>query len=233
MLNSRNFLEARQKVPAGKNLNLTSMLITPVQRLPRIILLLHELEKYTVDEHPDYEDIRKAVDVMQDVVRGMNNIIKAAENTDKILKIQKSFGDSFVLLEPSRVFLREGAATLLSSKKKPVNIFLFSDLLIVARKSSGESHILEDRISLGSAAVPAPNDFGSTLDMTTSTGKCTLIFGTTDERNSWCKLISIQIKSVLEKEGQSTNAREMTKRTRAIISKESVARFSHIRKNSF
>jgi len=209
------------------------MLITPVQRLPRIILLLRELEKYTVEEHPDFANITKALEVMMDVVKGMNNIIKAAENTDKILKIQQSFGNSFVLLEPSRVFLREGASSLLSSKKKAVHLFLFNDLLLIAKKGSGESHTLEDRLSLVSATVSQPSEFGSTLDITTSTSKCTLIFSTTEERNSWSKQINGQVKTILEKEGESTNAKELTKRSRAIISQESVARFSHIRKNSF
>jgi len=232
----KDFLDTCQKIPASKNLNLTSLLITPVQRIPRIILLFYELCKHTEADHPDHEDIHKTSQMVQDVVRDMNNIIKQAENTDKIIKIQTAFNNSFILLEPGRLLVKEGTATLLGTKKKTVSLFLFNDILLLANKKSGStpSYVLEERISLPNCVVPESNAEGMSLDITAPNNRWTLIFKNVNERNVWNSEVNKQIKGLLEKEGQIVNAKNMTKRAKAIITKESAVRLSvGARKGSF
>lgn len=44
-----------------------NFLILPVQRLPRYVLLLRDLLKFTPEEHTDFENLSKAVDKMSSV----------------------------------------------------------------------------------------------------------------------------------------------------------------------
>jgi hypothetical protein len=51
----------------GKNhlynfLSLDDYMVKPVQRLPKYVLLLKELIKNTHPTHPDYQNVRKALD---------------------------------------------------------------------------------------------------------------------------------------------------------------------------
>ena len=48
---------------------LESLLIQPIQRLPRYILLLQELCKHTWKQHPDWETLFQALDKMKDVTQ--------------------------------------------------------------------------------------------------------------------------------------------------------------------
>ena len=42
--------------------SLPAFLISPVQRLPRYLLLLKDLFKCTPEDHPDYQNVQKAYD---------------------------------------------------------------------------------------------------------------------------------------------------------------------------
>jgi len=48
-----------QKTPNGLGPNLQSLLIMPVQRMPRYALLLKELLAKTAADHPDFENLKK------------------------------------------------------------------------------------------------------------------------------------------------------------------------------
>ncbi len=51
------FLDEQKNRPESRKLDLDSLLIMPVQRIPRYKLLFEELLKHTDDTHPDYKDL--------------------------------------------------------------------------------------------------------------------------------------------------------------------------------
>lgn len=55
------------RAASGKPLSLEHLLIMPIQRIPRYTLLLGELLKSTQPNHPDYEDLKKAIKSLEDV----------------------------------------------------------------------------------------------------------------------------------------------------------------------
>ncbi|XP_065064611.1 uncharacterized protein LOC135690843 isoform X3 [Rhopilema esculentum] len=57
------------------NLDLPSYLITPVQRLPRYVLLLRQLSKYTNEDHPDNGSIKTALLQMEELITSLNSSI--------------------------------------------------------------------------------------------------------------------------------------------------------------
>lgn len=58
------FLEKNERTPQVFNQDITSLLVSPVLRLPKYTILLKEILKYTDEDHPDYDNIKKAIDVV-------------------------------------------------------------------------------------------------------------------------------------------------------------------------
>ena len=54
------------------------------------------MKKHTSPTHPDYGDTLAALDMLQRVVDEMNTVIQAAENAEKLLKLQELLGGSTV-----------------------------------------------------------------------------------------------------------------------------------------
>ena len=48
--------------------NLPAFLICPVQRLPRYMLILRDLQKCTPEDHPDYPHLNDAFEVIKELV---------------------------------------------------------------------------------------------------------------------------------------------------------------------
>ena len=121
-------------------LDLTSYLIAPVQRIPRYVMLLEDLLKYTPQEHEDAEDLRAAVDKMREVADYVNEKKREAENLNKVLRVQEVLSGKIELLEDaSRRFVREGPLVDMSgAEKKNRYYFLFNDSLVASQQSAKE-----------------------------------------------------------------------------------------------
>jgi hypothetical protein len=74
--------------PLSDKLNLGSLLIMPIQRVPRYKLLLTELMRFTAPENPDHQGLSKALDQIGVVANVINESIRAHENRGEILEIQ-------------------------------------------------------------------------------------------------------------------------------------------------
>ena len=71
---------------------LQSYLITPIQRLPRYVLLLTELNKITSDDHNDKENIKKA---LEKVIQLTNEINSGRNFYEEMLKKETLFNNKF------------------------------------------------------------------------------------------------------------------------------------------
>ena len=152
----------KQLLACGKPLE--SLLITPIQRIPRYILLLKELIKNTEPRSRDLPVLEKALTAVSNIAAQINACKKAAEDSEKILSLQNTLvGLSQDLISPGRVLVLDGPLTLyvlppstssstsdMTSSPAPdgdprkgdakdvvvkgedVNVYLFSDLLIVS-----------------------------------------------------------------------------------------------------
>jgi hypothetical protein len=61
------------------SLELQDYFITPIQRLPRYMLLLDMILKKMSDEHPDKKDLEEALIAMRGTVNFVNDSIKSNE----------------------------------------------------------------------------------------------------------------------------------------------------------
>eukprot|EP01087_Luapelamoeba_hula_P014298 TRINITY_DN4172_c0_g1_i1.p1 TRINITY_DN4172_c0_g1~~TRINITY_DN4172_c0_g1_i1.p1 ORF type:complete len:1321 (+),score=199.44 TRINITY_DN4172_c0_g1_i1:307-4269(+) len=125
----------------GTTLDIGAYLIQPIQRLPRYVLLLTDLIKYTPNNHPDFEALRGALQKMREVTHTINDARRTAENLEKVFQVhmaltEQTGGDDLPnLVEPHRIYVCEGAMYKVKyegGKAEPAkrNAYLFNDLLL-------------------------------------------------------------------------------------------------------
>jgi len=124
------------KERSGSTLDISSMLIMPIQRLPRYELLLRELIKYTDENHVDYSNLKDAFTSIQSVNSYVNDKKKSSDGRERIGVLQEMI-KGCSLVAPHRYYLHEGSLHV-SSVNKEYNgafyFFLFNDILIATKK---------------------------------------------------------------------------------------------------
>ena len=138
------FMEIAQGDPRCKGLMFGSWVIKPVQRLCKYPLLLRELLSKSPEGHLDHESITEAKVKIDEVVDVVNEGKRTAERQMKIIEIQNLMdGISLDLITPSRRFVREGDTELrhkITGKGENRHLFLFNDLLVIARSKGGQRY---------------------------------------------------------------------------------------------
>ncbi|KAH3767964.1 guanine nucleotide exchange factor [Pelomyxa schiedti] len=130
------FVEKAVAVPICKRRQISDFLITPIQRLPRYVLLLTDLVKSTPDTHPDHQNLAVALSKMRDVATSVNKKQKEMEDRQILLEIDSDVSDK---LEP---FLRPGRSLLErveiqhqkpkpKAKVKDSTLLLFNDSIVM------------------------------------------------------------------------------------------------------
>ena len=131
----KKFVDAAQFNPKCKGLDLKSYLVKPLQRITKYTLLLRELIKHTLSDHPDYDDLQLAMTKINDVNITINEKMKTFDQRQKVRDVAARFTTNVDLVAPARYFIKEGKLTKICRKKDIAYIFvLFSDLLIYGEK---------------------------------------------------------------------------------------------------
>eukprot|EP01102_Stenamoeba_stenopodia_P019574 TRINITY_DN742_c0_g2_i1.p1 TRINITY_DN742_c0_g2~~TRINITY_DN742_c0_g2_i1.p1 ORF type:complete len:322 (+),score=57.46 TRINITY_DN742_c0_g2_i1:1038-2003(+) len=126
----------------GLTMDLFALLIMPVQRPPRLCMLLRDLLNKTWKGHEDENDLREAVGQMEAVTAYLNESKREAENRSKVFAIQQHLQETgrdtiLELLQPHRRYICEGSLIQISEnghKKKERYVFLFNDMMLISRK---------------------------------------------------------------------------------------------------
>jgi N-acetylneuraminic acid mutarotase len=121
---------------SGK-LDFGALLIMPIQRVPRYVLLLKDLRSRTAEDHPDFAHLQKAVKSVKDISLHINSSKKDAELNAKALELKKRLsGFDGELIKPGRRFLRETEASIISSKGSTrVTVLFWNDFVMFCRPS--------------------------------------------------------------------------------------------------
>jgi len=139
-----------------EGLDLLAFLIMPVQRILRYKLLLEELNKKTLAEHPDKPNIEEALKNISSIATNANEKLREEDNYNMLVKIQRNFvGHVKNIVVEGRKFIFEGPVMKVCRKTdKPRWFFLFNDALVYASFSSNT----KNRGTSTTATLPrAPN----------------------------------------------------------------------------
>eukprot|EP01080_Neovahlkampfia_damariscottae_P003802 gene3802-6963_t len=130
--NFDKFCSSSQKKTTG-GLDLKSLLIQPVQRLPRYCLLLREIIKNTEETHVDYKNLVKTKNKIEKIVSMINEQKRKHDFEQASKKIDKLLLDEDLKVE-NREFRLEAYAFVQINDEKPKKavLFLYKDLIIFA-----------------------------------------------------------------------------------------------------
>uniref|UniRef100_M4BAX7 Uncharacterized protein n=1 Tax=Hyaloperonospora arabidopsidis (strain Emoy2) TaxID=559515 RepID=M4BAX7_HYAAE len=108
-----------------------SLLIMPIQRIPRYKLLLERLYEFTPPEHPDAAFLKEAVNRIRCAASLIDEIVGRQENLEIVLQAQQKFSGQLSLFTADRRLLKSGKLTKMSTKRQEeVMIHLFNDILL-------------------------------------------------------------------------------------------------------
>ena len=112
------FCETAGADPRCKGNALQSLLIMPVQRVPRYKLLLQELIKNFEEDHPDHATLLSAYADTDKVAAHINEALRRQQNQADLMSLQAQFTHKVALVQPDRILVFQGASgvptTLLS-----------------------------------------------------------------------------------------------------------------------
>eukprot|EP01094_Clydonella_sp_ATCC50884_P014770 TRINITY_DN2531_c0_g1_i4.p1 TRINITY_DN2531_c0_g1~~TRINITY_DN2531_c0_g1_i4.p1 ORF type:complete len:776 (-),score=244.59 TRINITY_DN2531_c0_g1_i4:210-2303(-) len=108
------------------SLSISSLLITPIQRIPRYTLLLQQLSENLPPSHEDCTAVGRALDAVLDVMEYLEAQKAKNHAMNEVLEIQQRLsGFDGVLVQPHRLLIREAVMSGGTSV-----VLLFSDLLL-------------------------------------------------------------------------------------------------------
>ncbi|EFA75572.1 pleckstrin domain-containing protein [Heterostelium album PN500] len=180
------------------SLDIQSLLIMPVQRIPRYELLLKNLVEKTSVDHYDYQNLVRALDSIRDINSYINENKGVCGNKDRVATIYETLKNCPKnLVSPNRRWIREGILDTTCSNKKycgTFKVYLFNDLIILAKqplfhkKSRRYEYLLEINLE-NSEFKPIPNHDTSFRFISDPEGKSPLIltFNTASSKSkqSW------------------------------------------------
>eukprot|EP01103_Thecamoeba_quadrilineata_P000668 TRINITY_DN10582_c0_g1_i1.p1 TRINITY_DN10582_c0_g1~~TRINITY_DN10582_c0_g1_i1.p1 ORF type:complete len:1268 (+),score=236.37 TRINITY_DN10582_c0_g1_i1:202-3804(+) len=121
------WLEDRRNLHQGATLE--SLLITPVQRLPRYLLLLHDMIRRTTQPHPDHELLSQAFNDVSAIATKINESVRAHEAKKRFLDYA-NFARFQKFIAPHRHFLSEVTGTITREGKEFSFFLIFNDSIV-------------------------------------------------------------------------------------------------------
>jgi len=192
-------LEATAK--AQGHLGITQLLILPVQRVPRYVLLLEALDKYMPRGHEDLETLKATLKAVKLVATQINDCQSESENSAHLFRLHSHISgipDDWRLLAPSHMLVKEGFLTLVKglgdensqpNKTHPSSGSVRAVLLNTAFLVCDSKYKYLERVDLDSAEL-RPR-FSSMFDILTGINGDELHAGHTficdsmEDRNEW------------------------------------------------
>lgn len=126
---------------------LISLLITPIQRIPRYKLLLQQVLLYTSPCDVAYKQLQESIKLVEQSVSHINSVVEDYENTQRLITIQNALNTkSLKIVKPARKILKEGILRKLktdgtTSKKYCI---LMSDMFIYCRMLKDQEHLFSE-----------------------------------------------------------------------------------------
>uniref|UniRef100_A0A671Y0C4 FYVE, RhoGEF and PH domain containing 6 n=1 Tax=Sparus aurata TaxID=8175 RepID=A0A671Y0C4_SPAAU len=171
--------------PRCANLALRHYLLKPVQRIPQYQLLL-----------------TAALAIVKEVANHANDIMKQGDNFQKLIQVQCSLNGQHEIVQPGRIFLKEGILKKLSRKvMQPRMFFLFNDTLLYTTPVQSGQYKFNNMLSLAGMKVSKPSQeaYQNELNIESVERSFILSASSAAERDNWLEAISTAISDYTRK----------------------------------
>eukprot|EP00800_Vazella_pourtalesii_P021987 TRINITY_DN838_c0_g1_i2.p1 TRINITY_DN838_c0_g1~~TRINITY_DN838_c0_g1_i2.p1 ORF type:complete len:913 (+),score=140.18 TRINITY_DN838_c0_g1_i2:317-3055(+) len=190
--------------PRGsKGMTITYYLITPVQRIPRYLMLLKDLLKLTPTTHKDYQNILEANERISRIADFVNTQIMEAQSHKAMQALKYEIQGLADLEKDGRVIIKEGPVFLMRIRKE-YQCILFNDYLVLAYKSDSRS-IIEQKLPLEVVWVEDLQDLDpqthsdDAIEIYTPERPYTIYTKTNSEKKLWLSKLFATIKTHIAK----------------------------------
>lgn len=135
-----DFIAQVKRSPMMRGLDLEDLLVKPIQRLPKYLLLLKDLFKHTMKDHPDYDNIHSSLEQFEKINNENNQYINELLMFYKMAELQKLLQHSKhkkKIIKSNRKFVMEEAYTLynkLAHQQQEVLCYFLTDLIVVTER---------------------------------------------------------------------------------------------------
>jgi hypothetical protein len=135
------FLKWNISKPECDRQSLHELMIAPVQRIPRLILLLQEMLKHTPERHQQNESLENAVRQLKTVVTHINEDKRRTESQMLLFEILRDVEDcpANLLSAQRSLVLKVDLSEVtdnISGRGEPITMFLLSDSIEIARRKA-------------------------------------------------------------------------------------------------
>ncbi|CAL8358922.1 unnamed protein product [Lota lota] len=189
-------VRAFEASPRCANLALRHYLLKPVQRIPQYQLLLTDYLKHLPPASADYKNTQAALVIVKEVANHANDIMKQGDNFQKLIQVQCILNGHHEIVQPGRVFLKEGFLKKLSRKiMQPRMFFLFNDTLLYTTPVQSGQFKLNNMLSLAGMKVSKPMHEAHQNELNIESVERSFILSAScaTERDDWLHTISMAI----------------------------------------
>jgi hypothetical protein len=194
------WLDKRKRLPESQGLDIGSLLILPVQRIPRYQLLLKNLLDLTQSDHVDYSRLVEAHDLIAGIGEFQNKRVRETNDQMQIAKLgnRLKLPD---LVKPSRKMVHVGDLKIQGFRKCIAH--LFNDILLIEEEKSLLRKKKTHEYSLHEAFVAGGDHMAISLSIDADTS-LQLLFDTYEEKVKWSDLITKVLLDMQERETENT-----------------------------
>jgi len=137
----KEYFTSMMEDPRSRGLDFASYLTSPVKRIPRYLLLLGELKKFTLKldpQHPELACIAAAETLLQGVALSVNKSVTDKSKGEEMAQIYLKLKDqnpkwTLALLTPTREFIKEELVFQKQEKKSKLikcTLYVFNNLIL-------------------------------------------------------------------------------------------------------
>ncbi|XP_026534197.1 FYVE, RhoGEF and PH domain-containing protein 5 isoform X2 [Notechis scutatus] len=184
------------EVRDGSPWNVKHQLLKVVQRVFQYHVLLTDYLNNLCPDSAEYEDTQAALLIISELTDRANDSIQQGENLQKLVHIEHSVKGQSNLLQPGRIFLKEGTLMKVSGKNRhPRHLFLMNDVLLYTYPQKDGKYCLKNTLAVSGMKVsrPATKKAQNVLKIEYAENCLTLSASSCSERDEWYSCISRSI----------------------------------------
>ncbi|KAG9397113.1 RhoGEF domain [Carpediemonas membranifera] len=187
---------------ASGGLDLSSYLIMPVQRIPRLELLIRDIKKDVPEGHPDHADLDAVFEGLKRIGQFINENKRTEESRQAVETFERGvrgLPDGVLLSAPGRRMIKQGAglkrSKLQQARTTAVTAALMTGVLVLADEKKDRLEFTR-AIPLHDATITdlRPFGLGECIGVSDPSGTgCVLAFDTAAEREAWVQALHLAI----------------------------------------
>ncbi|NXU90721.1 FGD5 protein, partial [Xiphorhynchus elegans] len=180
----------------GSPQSVKHQLLKVVQRVFQYRVLLTDYLNNLCPDSTEYETTQAALFIVSEITERANDSMLQAENLQKLVHIEHSVRGQSGLLQPGRIFVKEGTLMKVSGKNRhPRHLFLMNDVLLYTYPQKDGKYRLKNTLSVSGMKVSrSMTEKGQNILKIEYDEHClTLSASSCSERDDWYSCISRHI----------------------------------------